>query len=167
VFTALLAAGLMGLLAGRWGDRHEFVRERVRALGLADRVHFTGAVSDVAGLLSAADLGAFSSRSEGLPNGVLECMAAGLAVCATAHPGVREAVGAEGEALLAPPGDSHALADRILRAALDADLRRRLGEHGRTRVAAEFAPERMYELMVDLIRRALGRRAPDGAGAAP
>ena len=95
------------MLAGRPDGTQEMLQSLTHDLGLEQFVRFLGRVDDVAGLLSATDLGVFSSRLEGMPNGVLECMAAGLAVAGTDIPGIREAVGPENYPLLAPVGDTN------------------------------------------------------------
>jgi glycosyltransferase involved in cell wall biosynthesis len=86
-------------------------------------VRFLGRIEDVSGLLAAVDVAVLSSRSEGMPNAVLEPMAAGLPVVATDIEGVREAVGPTGVAVLAPPGDHRALANALDRALTDEALR--------------------------------------------
>jgi len=139
------------LLAGRFENTHDRLQALAANLDLGSTVHFLGKVDDVAGLLGAIDLGVLSSRCEGCPNGVLENMAAGLAVTGTDIPGIREALGEDAVPWLAPPGDDEALAARILALAADADLRASLGERNRRRVAEVFAPARMYAEMTAVI----------------
>ena len=118
-----------------------------------------GLVRDVRAVLSAADIHAMPSRWEGFGLSAAEAMAAGLPVVATDVGGLREVV-ADGETgLLVRPGDPFALAEAIETLARDADLRRRLGEAGRRRVARKYpvdagvaAHERLY------LRLAGGRR---------
>jgi glycosyltransferase involved in cell wall biosynthesis len=105
-------------------------------------------VSDVAGLLTAVDIGVFSSRSEGCPNGVLECMAAGLAIAATDIEGVREVVGSS--ELLAPVGDADALSHTILKLASDPVLCMTFGAQNRKRIIANHDARRMCEEFVAL-----------------
>jgi glycosyltransferase involved in cell wall biosynthesis len=145
------------LLAGRFDNTHESLEALARVLGLDSSVRFLGQVDNVPGLLSAIDLGVFSSRLEGCPNGVLECMAAGLAIAGTDIPGIREAVGSDGYPFLAPPGDAETLADRIVTLAMDPELRARLGALNRRRIAMKFSPKRMYEEMVTLLSRGLNQ----------
>jgi glycosyltransferase involved in cell wall biosynthesis len=133
------------LLAGHFGATHEALKALAFDLRLADNVRFLGQVSDVSGLLHAVDLGVFSSRSEGSPNGVLECMAAGLAVVATDIPGVREALGVESDSVLVPVADAEAMADAILRISAEAETRRALGDANRRRAEDDFNPRRMCE----------------------
>ena len=145
------------LLAGRFDDTHESLKALARNLELGGRVRFLGQVDDVAGLLGTADLSVFSSHTEGCPNGVLESMAAGLAVAGTDIPGIREAVGPDGYPFLAPPGDAEALADRILELAMDPELRAKLGAANHRRIELEFSSQRMCEDTVALLSKALGR----------
>ncbi len=143
------------LFAGAHGDRAASVTEQVQRFDLTNRIHFLGVVDDVPGLLAAVDLAVFSSFNEGLPNAVLEAMAAERAVVATDYPGIREAVGVEGQALLAAPRDAADLADKIVMMAEDATLRRTHAVHGRQRVETQFTIDRMVSSTVDAIRQEL------------
>jgi len=143
------------LLAGRFDNMHDHLKALAYDLELGRAVRFLGKVDDVAGLLAAVDLGVFSSRCEGVPNGMLECMTNGLALAGTDIPGIREALGQDGLPWLAPPADDEALATRILALAADPALRVSLGEQNRRRVAEVFAPARMYAEMTAVIAGAL------------
>jgi glycosyltransferase involved in cell wall biosynthesis len=142
------------LLAGRLDSSdstHHSVKALAYDLDLGKSVRFLGQVLDLSGLLGAIEIGVFSSRSEGSPNGVLECMAAGLAVAGTDIIGISEAVGPSGQPYLAPPGDAESLADRILKLAADPALRARLGAANRLRIETEFSPKRMCEQVLALM----------------
>lgn len=139
------------VLAGRHYGAYESLVELTNELGIANNVRFTGYVSDVSGLLSAADLGVFSSRSEGCPNGVLECMAAGLAVAATDIEGIREVLG--DKRFLAPPNDAERLARIILELAADPELRTTVGAANQKRIKARYNAQRMCEDTANLIHR--------------
>ncbi len=102
------------LLAGRSYGFEERLKALAFDLGLGESVRFLGEVDDVGALLGAADLCVHAAHREGLPNAVLEAMAAGLPVAATDLPGIRDAVGPAGIPFLAPPEDPAALAERIL-----------------------------------------------------
>jgi glycosyltransferase involved in cell wall biosynthesis len=149
VVTACPAAVLV--LAGRYDDAYESLVALAYELGIERNVRFAGHVSDVPELLSAVDIGVFSSRSEGCPNGVLECMAAGLAVVGTDIEGIREVVGPSGVRLLAPPGDAEALAQIILKLIDNPNLCARIGEENRQRISERFNAERMCEETVSLL----------------
>lgn len=137
------------VLAGRHYGAYESLLELTNELGIAGNVRFAGQVSDIAGLLSAADLGVFSSRSEGCPNGVLECMAAGLAVVGTDIEGVREVAGTPD--LLAPPGDAERLAALILKLANDPGERATIGAANQERIKAHYTAARMCEDTASLL----------------
>jgi len=136
------------VLAGRHYGAHESLVSLTNDLGIADHVRFAGQVTDVAGLLSAVDLGVFSSRSEGCPNGVLECMAAGLAVVGTDIEGIRET----GIQFLAPPGDAEHFAQIVLKLADDPDLRATTGAANQSRIKERYNAKRMCEATASLLK---------------
>ena len=135
------------VLAGRQYGAYESLVQLTKELGIVDHVRFAGQVSDVAGLLGAADLGVFSSRSEGCPNGVLECMAAGLAVVGTDIEGIRET----GIRFLAPPGDAERLAQIILELADDPALCAGIGAANQIRIKERYNAQRMCEDTVSFL----------------
>ncbi|MBE7190044.1 glycosyltransferase, partial [Jatrophihabitans endophyticus] len=150
--TTLLAA-LPGVLARHpdaqaWfagaGPLEGDVQAQADAHGLAGVVHMLGQRDDVADLLAAADLFVLPSRFEGLPLAVLEAMAAGRAVVATAVGGTAEAVLDGVTGLLVPPGDPPALASAIL-AALAPGCAPRFGAAGRARYRESFTAARMAD----------------------
>jgi len=100
--------------------------------------------------LDSADGFVLPSYVEGLPMAILEAMAHGLPVIATRVGAVPEAVTDGREGLLVEPGDVEALADRMLRLANDAALRRRMGEAARRRAEAEFSLDAMVARIVAL-----------------
>jgi glycosyltransferase involved in cell wall biosynthesis len=129
-------------------------REAVAA-ELGDAGALLGERDDVAERLAQADVFVLSSRSEGLPLAILEAMAAGLPVVATAVGGIPELV-ADGETgLLVPPGDADALAGALRRLVADPGLRRRLGEAARARVEERFSLTAMRRAHLALYERLL------------
>ena len=145
------------LLAGD-GSLREAVRDAAARAGMAARVHLLGVRRDVPELLAAADLFALASRWEGHPIAVMEAMAAGLPVAATAVGGVPELVEDGASGLLAPAGDPAKLSAALAALARDPALRRRLGEAARRR-AAEFGAETMVARYAALFERIAGGRA--------
>jgi len=121
------------LLAGD-GSLAAQSRSLAERLGAARTVHFLGARSDVPELLSASDLFVLASLWEGSPLAVMEAMAAGLPVAATAVGGVPELVADRQTGRLVPPGDVTALSHSLADLAVDPVARRQLGE-----AAAEHA----------------------------
>jgi glycosyltransferase involved in cell wall biosynthesis len=152
VTAALEANGRKALLvlAGRPYGAYESLVALARELRIENRVRFAGQVSDVAGLLNAVDAGVFSSRSEGCPNGVLECMAAGLAVAGSDIEGIKEVLGSRD--LLAPPGDAEGLARIILQLAEKPVFCSAIGADNKKRVEERYTSDRMCAETVSLLR---------------
>jgi len=139
------------LLAGRHDETADEVRRLIDQWQLHDSVRLLGPVDDVAGLLADCDLAVLASRAEGCPNAVLEAMAAGLPVVGSDIEGIRFAVGSEGAAHLAAPGDEAALARCIAELIDDPAARCAAGRRGRRRAAEEFSPERMCDAAAELL----------------
>jgi glycosyltransferase involved in cell wall biosynthesis len=120
---ALAQEPRLHVLAVGQGQLEAEVRALHRELRLGDRCRLLGYRTDVKDLMAAADLFVLASAFEGLPVSIMEAMASGLPVVATAVGGVPEAV-VDGETgLLVPPRDASALAGALLRLARDPDLR--------------------------------------------
>ena len=143
-------------IAGDGPDRPALEAE-IDRLGLSDHVELLGTRDDVPELLASSDVFVLSSDSEGLPMSVLEAMAAGLPVIASAVGGVPEAVRDGETGALVPPGDSAALARALRRLVADPALRERLGDAGRRRVEQEFSLERFEREHLELYRKRVRR----------
>jgi len=145
---------VLGVVVGEGPMRSALERE-VEECGAP--VVFTGYRTDIPSLMAGFDVFVLPSVTEGLPLIVLEAMAAGRAVVATAVGGRPEAV-AEGETgLLVPPRDPEALC-AALRFLLDAPGQAaRMGAAGRERVRRMFTAERMVRETLDVYRRVLGK----------
>jgi len=112
------------------------------AAASARRIVVLGERTDVAQLLSAADLLVLASDWEGLPMAVLEAMSAGLPVVATDVDGLREAVGPDA-GLLVPPRDPGALATALSSMLSDAPARQAAGAAAARRVEARHSVQTM------------------------
>jgi glycosyltransferase involved in cell wall biosynthesis len=139
------------VIVGEGPLRNE-LEDAARRAGVHDRVVFAGLRPDARALIGAADAVVVSSRSEGLPMVVLEALAAGTPVVATAVRGVREILEDEQNALLIPPGDPVRLAKAIQRVVSDERLAGRLADTGR-RLAGEHTEETMVDAFLDLYAR--------------
>jgi glycosyltransferase involved in cell wall biosynthesis len=100
------------------------LREWTRARKLQSRVHFAGRQEDIAGLMRAADLFVLPSQWEGLPNVVLEAMAAGTPIVATAAEGVRDLLGEGKLGVVVPLNGEPRLPEAIRNAFREKELRR-------------------------------------------
>jgi glycosyltransferase involved in cell wall biosynthesis len=125
------------------GDRIGVARA-ADSLGIADAVKFTGWVgpSGKRALLEAAAVVALPSYREGLPLSLLEAMAAGVPVVASAVGGVPEALVDGVGGYLIAPGDKASLERHLRRLLLDRELGARLGSAARESARVRFAPER-------------------------
>jgi len=124
-------------------------------LGLQHLVRFTGFRADVSDLYSLFSVSVLSSLSEGLSNTLLESMAAGLPVVATAVGGTPEAVQDGVTGILVPPRDSAALARAIDRLLNHRGLAEAMGRAGRSRVDAHFSVRAMVSASERLYRQIL------------
>jgi glycosyltransferase involved in cell wall biosynthesis len=139
------------VLAGKNFGTEPSLRQLVAELSLEGDVLFLGQVDDIPGLLQSVDLGVYSSRSEGTPNGVLECMQAGLAIAATDLPGTRELFGEDQHAWLFSLNDTRQFAQNILTLKQDPNLRKKLGSYNKDRVTKEYSLEKMCKVTEALI----------------
>jgi glycosyltransferase involved in cell wall biosynthesis len=126
---------------------------RARTLGVSDRVAWRGAVPGAASLLSAFDVLAMSSRSEGTPIILLEAMAAHVPIVATAVGGIPDVV-SKSEALLVAPESPRALSDALRAIYCDAAAAADRAARAAARIESEFAVdpwvERYHRVYVSL-----------------
>jgi glycosyltransferase involved in cell wall biosynthesis len=142
------------------------LRAYAAARGVAEHVEFDGFRGDVPELLREIDLFVLPSLWEGFGLVLLEAMAAGRPIVASAVGPIPEVV-LDGETgLLVPPGDPGALAEAIVRVLSDRALAERLGRAGRARVERAFGLDRMVEQTDALYRELLGRTMDNGQGIA-
>jgi glycosyltransferase involved in cell wall biosynthesis len=155
-------AGVRGVVAGS-GPALPGAEALAASLGLDDgAVSFLGERNDVPALLAASDMFVLTSDDEGLPNALLEAMAAGLPVVSTPAGDAARIVETGVNGILVPFGDVAACAKAIAGLAASADLRRRLGGAARESVRRDFALESLPARLRALYRSAAllkGRRA--------
>ncbi len=144
------------VLVGEGSKRGDFEKQ-VQDLGLQANFRFLGRRSDVPAILACCDIAVLPSRAEGLPNAVLEYLAAGLPVVATAVGGNLEIIQDGITGLLVPPQDSQALAAALMRLLSDNDLAVRIAGAGHDYVKQNFSFERLVTDMVQLYAKLLKR----------
>jgi glycosyltransferase involved in cell wall biosynthesis len=132
------------LLLGGDGPR-QAVQAAADELGLSEHVTLLGWVSGNVKrmLLQKATIYALPSYAEGMPMSVLEAMAAGMPVVATAVGGVPEAITTGVEGTLIAPGDVAGLTSALDRLLVDVALRDRMGQRARDRAIGAFSYERV------------------------
>lgn len=142
------------------GELHETIKHLVSKKDLRERVSFLGLRSDIAMLLADSDLFVLSSDYEGVPMTILEAMAAGKPVIATAVGGVPELVEDGITGILVPPRDPESLSQAILRLAKDPDLRQHMGQMGQKCALERFdisLATRKYEALYLKLLKECGR----------
>jgi len=148
------------------GPRRGELEALAAELGIASRVWFAGYHSSAAPFLQAMDVFALTSRSEGMPQSVLEACVAGLPVIASAVGGVPEVIADGRTGLLFPYGDDAALADGLITLLTDRSVATRLAVAARSHVEDRYSIGRMAsEYDADFrhaiaSRRVAGRRDP-------
>lgn len=118
---------------------------RIAAAGLRPHVRLAGFRDDLERILPCIDLLVHPATMEGLGVSLLQASSAGTPIVAADAGGIPEAVRDGVNGLLFPPGDAQALGDAIRRLLVNANLRVRLGEGGRTLMRNEFSVDAMVE----------------------
>ena len=131
------------------------LRERVRALGLEQRVSWLGEREDVPQLMRALDVLLLPSAQEPFGRALIEAMALAVPVIATDVGGPPEIVRDGREGLLVAPDRPGAWAAAIATLARDPQLRARMGEAGRRRVHESFTPAHHAAAMLEVYQQAL------------
>ena len=130
------------LLVGE-GQQRSHIESLLDELKLRDRVHLIGYRKDVPQILAASDLLVCPSEFEGMPNVVLEAMAAGKPVVATRAEGVVELLGDAAGKQTTEVGDSQAFIRNVVALASDEHLSAELGKTNQHRAAEHFSIDRM------------------------
>lgn len=141
--------------------------ETIDALGLRDHVTFVTGVpeSRIIELYSEAELAVVPSLYEGFSLPAIEAMSCACPLVATTGGAIPEVVGPDGEtSMLVPPGDSEALAARLLAALADPEGSARIGAAGRDRVRGNWSWRHTAERTVEQYRMRLGQLPPHRGG---
>jgi sugar transferase (PEP-CTERM/EpsH1 system associated) len=148
------------------GELRDAAQARLREAGVDRAAWLPGNRDDIPALLQCMDVFVLASLREGVSNTILEAMACGLPIVATATGGTPELIDGD-TGLLVPPGDSVALATAIRRYVVDGALRAEHGRAAAARAAAHFSIAAMVEsyggLYESLLNARDARRAALGA----
>ncbi|MDG2335974.1 MAG: glycosyltransferase [Myxococcota bacterium] len=134
------------------GDQLAELKDLAQSLGIQDRCDFPGFISDPLPDLEGADVYVLASRSEGMPNSLLEAMALGLPCVSTDCPtGPAEILGRSEEiGRLVPVDDVEAMASTLLELLGDGSVRQSLGRAARDR-AQDFEVEACVKTYAEVV----------------
>lgn len=133
----------------------DMLRIRAREAGLEGALRFLGPRRDALAFIAAADVYVNPSEVEGLPVTILEAMALGRPVVATAVGGVPELVEDRENGMVVPPGSPDALAEVIHELLESPGMQAHLGRAAAATVTAEYGLEPMVRAFEDIYRRVL------------
>lgn len=139
------------------GPMSESLKEQAARLGVEPKVSLHGAVSDIPAFLQGIHIFVMSSLSEGMPMSLLEAMAAGRPVVATAVGGIPEIVEGSGCGWLCPRGSATQLA-RAMQEAAESAERREKGAAGRAWVLQHCTLDAMVERYEQIFNSLIGTR---------
>ena len=148
------------------GPDERGLEEQIRRRGVADVVQLAGFHADVWPVFEAADIVCMPSKSEGMPNVLLEAMATGCPVVATNVGGVPEAISSGENGLLVEPKDAAALASALASLIDDAPMAQRLARAARRTVEQRFLARDVVGRYAALYERLLVQRSEAHAGIA-
>jgi glycosyltransferase involved in cell wall biosynthesis len=145
---------------GSYRDLERELREAVRELGVSDRVKLIGQRWDILDWLDASDIFILTSLGDAAPSfAVMEAMAKGLPVVASAAGGIPEGLGDTGKLLpdpnTDPEGTARELAQTLEAWAMNPELRSQIGKACKQRAEKMFKEERMLAESVEAIEKAL------------
>jgi glycosyltransferase involved in cell wall biosynthesis len=150
------------------------LRREAEALGLGDRIVFTGPRRDVARLLAACDVSVISSVKEGMSNTIMESMAAGRPMVATRVGGNAELIEPGETGFLVRARDAMGIATAVQRILEDSSLAKAMGSQAKARIAQRFsvdamvrATQALYDEVTVTYRNARRAEAEDSAGTTP
>lgn len=156
-FAALRGTPAFDQLYFAWvgeGEERPKLEKQIAQLGLGDRVHLLGHRWDVADWYDAADIFVLPSHMEGMPLAIMEAMAKGLPVIATAVSGIPEELGETGKLLPSPAVESaraeRELAETLKLWASNPHLRQQIGAGCHARANQMFREARMVEQTLGL-----------------
>ena len=143
------------------GEMRSELERLIESYGLQDRFQLLGTVTDIPAFLANLDIAVLCSQTEGAPNAIMEYMAAGLPIVATAVGGNAEMIEAETHGLLVPPGDIEQLAAAIDRLIRNEPLAARMAAHAREKALQAYGAEVYVRHYQDLYLE-LAKRKADG-----
>lgn len=154
------------VLAGE-GELVESMQTLAGELGVRERTFFVGRCEHINELLAVSDVCVLSSIAEGFSNAILEYMGAARPVVVTDVGGAREAVREGVSGFVVPPGDSKAMAQRIVQLLNDPEVAFSMGRAGQKIIETEFSLGAQLRQTEELYERLLSQGKKEGAGSRP
>ena len=148
---------IVGEVAFWEADYEQQLKQRAAELGLTEQVIWTGFRSDVPELLRLCDIFVLPSVREPFGRVIIEAMATGRPVVATASGGVPEIVVNGQTGLLVPPEDAQSLAGAIETLLADSQRAQQMGAEGLTRAHQLFSADRVAQQVQELYQRILSK----------
>ena len=144
------------------GPLKDELQKKIDNLGLRDKVTLMGNTDNVAEALKRADLFVLSSDFEGMPNALMEAMAAGVPSISTDCPcgGPRELFGKELSSLLVPVKDAESLREKIISYLESTDEEKKAFSSVFRTAAEKFSPDRVYGEWADYVSSVVERQRP-------
>lgn len=139
------------------GEQREALERLHAELGLGDRFVLRGSVADPAAFLRTVEVAVLPSHSEGMSNALLEYMAAGRAVVATAVGANPTLIDSGKNGLIVPPNDPAALADAVISYLSRPLMAAAFGAAARRKVEAEYSRATMTRRFEDFFHELAGR----------
>lgn len=147
------------------GPQQQAVKARAGTLGVSDACAFLNpytAPEDKSAFMHGLDVFVLPTLAEGTPNSIIEAMAHGLPVIASAVGGIPDLITQE-TGILVPPGNHQELSNAMMLLASDPDLRARMGDAARARYEKLFSPQVVLPTLVNAYRRLVGNNRHAGA----
>lgn len=137
------------------GDIRRELENETKKLKIGEKAVFMGERSDIPEILKAIDLFVLPSISEGMPNALMEAMAAGLPVIGSRIDGIKELIEDGRTGWLVEPGNPTQLADKILFVLKNSEIAEKVGKAAKEKVSKDFSVEKMINAFCDFYRKTL------------
>ena len=165
-FAAVTARFDLRLVIIGKGSEEPALRQRAQALGISDKVTFTGHIESVERELALLDVFALTSRTEQMPISVLQAMAAGKMVVAVDIGDVKLMLSPDNRPFVTPKGDIEAFVTTLEQVLGDAEIRARIGARNRAHVQEHYPQDRMVEAYRRLLASCMNETSPRGPSTA-
>ena len=132
------------------GRERERLEAQAKSLGIDGQIHFLGGIDDMPGFMADIDIYVQPSHQEGLPNSVMQAMAASLPVVGTAVSGNIDLIVPEENGFLSPAGDAVAMADNLQRLIESLALRDRFGARSFVAIQGSYALDTVLDELTEI-----------------